>query len=221
MFVQQFVQAAWYQRKIKIPHYCPFGMEFTSDQWIPRRFKNAGSITKSWHLHERWHAAWQTKWVFIITYSKIVSSEQHITNARHLSQHRLKYATWVLLKCMKICVTLAPVLTHWGWVTHIRVSVNLPSSVQILACRLVSAKPLSKQMLKPCWFDPYKQTSVRYQSTFVSLFKNIHLKMTSAKCRPFCFSLKELKMVLMLNWNSFIFLLHYNSPELSVPVDLI
>ena len=43
----------------------------------------------------------------------------------------------------------ALMLTHWGRVTHLCVS-NFPSLVQIMACRLVSAKPLSKPMLEYC-----------------------------------------------------------------------
>ena len=44
---------------------------------------------------------------------------------------------------------------------RIYASVNIPSLVQIMACRLVGAKPLSKPMLEYCWFDPWEQTSVK------------------------------------------------------------
>ena len=40
-------------------------------------------------------------------------------------------------------------LTHWGRVTHICVC-KFPSLVQIMACRPVGAKPLSKPMLEYC-----------------------------------------------------------------------
>ena len=40
-------------------------------------------------------------------------------------------------------------LTHWGRMTHICVS-KLSSLVQIMACRLVGAKPLSEAMLEYC-----------------------------------------------------------------------
>ena len=40
-------------------------------------------------------------------------------------------------------------LTHWGRVTHICVS-NLTINIQIMACRLVSAMPLSEPMLEYC-----------------------------------------------------------------------
>ena len=38
------------------------------------------------------------------------------------------------------------------WRTY--ASVNLPSLVQIMACRLVGAKPLSEAVLVYCWLDP-------------------------------------------------------------------
>ena len=38
--------------------------------------------------------------------------------------------------------------------THIYELVNLPSLVQIMACRLVGTKPLSEPMLEYCLFDP-------------------------------------------------------------------
>ena len=41
-------------------------------------------------------------------------------------------------------------LTHWGRVTHIYASVKQPSLFQIMACRLVGAKPLSSPMLEYC-----------------------------------------------------------------------
>ena len=34
--------------------------------------------------------------------------------------------------------------------------------VQVMACRLFDAKPLSKQMLGYCQFDPWEQTSVKF-----------------------------------------------------------
>ena len=34
--------------------------------------------------------------------------------------------------------------------------------VQIMACRLFGAKPLSKPMLGYCQMDPWEQTSVKY-----------------------------------------------------------
>ena len=57
-----------------------------------------------------------------------------------------------LLNSVLICV-----LNHWGGVMHIYTSVNYPSLVQIMACRLVGAKPLSGPMLEYCWFDLRKK----------------------------------------------------------------
>ena len=37
-------------------------------------------------------------------------------------------------------------LTDWGRMTHICVKINKPPLVQIMACRLVGAKPLSEPM---------------------------------------------------------------------------
>ena len=44
--------------------------------------------------------------------------------------------------------------THWGWVTHISVSINLPFLVQIMACHLVGAKPLCEPMLVYYQLEP-------------------------------------------------------------------
>ena len=38
--------------------------------------------------------------------------------------------------------------------------------VQIMACHLLGAKPLSKPMLSYCQLDPYKQISVKFQSKY-------------------------------------------------------
>ena len=38
--------------------------------------------------------------------------------------------------------------------------------VQIIACRLLSAKPLSKPMVGYCKLDPSEQTSVKFQSKY-------------------------------------------------------
>ena len=46
-------------------------------------------------------------------------------------------------------VTMIQLLTHWGRVTHIRVS-NLTIIFQITTCRLVGAEPLSEPMLEYC-----------------------------------------------------------------------
>ena len=53
-----------------------------------------------------------------------------------------------------------------------------PPLVQIMACRLDGAKPLSEPMLEYCWLDPWEQTSVKYQSKF-ELF---HPRKCAGKC---------------------------------------
>ena len=46
-------------------------------------------------------------------------------------------------------------------------SVKLTSLMQIMACRLVGAKPLSEPMLDYFYLDPLEQTSVKSYSIFV------------------------------------------------------
>ena len=51
---------------------------------------------------------------------------------------------------------------------------NIPTLVQIMACRLFSTKPISEPMLAYCQLDPWEQSSVK----FLSKFKYFH----SRKC---------------------------------------
>ena len=55
-------------------------------------------------------------------------------------------------------------LTHWGWVMHIFISTILPTLLQIMACRLFGAKPLSKPMLPYCQLDPTEHISMEFYS---------------------------------------------------------
>ena len=57
--------------------------------------------------------------------------------------------------------------------------------VQIMACRLYGAEPLSKPMMGYCELDPYEQTSVKFQSKYFC-FTKMHIKISSAKWRTFC-----------------------------------
>ena len=59
-----------------------------------------------------------------------------------------------------------------------------PSLIQIMACRLTGAKPLSEPMPEYCLLDPWEQTSVK--------FKKMHLDLLSAKWQPFCLGLNVL-----------------------------
>ena len=42
-----------------------------------------------------------------------------------------------------------------------------PSLVQIMACRLAGAKPLSEPKMEYCWLHPWEQTSVKYWSKLI------------------------------------------------------
>ena len=54
-----------------------------------------------------------------------------------------------------------------------------PSLVQLMACRLFGAKPLSETMLYCCQWNPYEQTSVK----LFSKFKHFHWRKRIWKCR--------------------------------------
>ena len=57
-----------------------------------------------------------------------------------------------------------------------------------MACRLFSAKPLSKPMLGYCQLDPKEQTN--WSETSIKMkkfsFTKMHMKISSTKQRPFC-----------------------------------
>ena len=40
------------------------------------------------------------------------------------------------------------------------------ASVQVMACRLLGAKPLLEPMLPDCQLDPYEQKSVKFESKY-------------------------------------------------------
>ena len=60
--------------------------------------------------------------------------------------------------------------------------------VQIMACRLVGAKPLSEPMLEYCWFDPSKQTFVLSKMSYIYIqeiaFENVVREMVTISIRP-------------------------------------
>ena len=56
---------------------------------------------------------------------------------------------------------------------------NIPTLLQIMACRLIGAEPLSEPMLPFCQFDYSEQTSVQYQSKFIYF----HSRKCNWKCR--------------------------------------
>ena len=87
------------------------------------------SLVKSGWLH---HVTKQCSYICIFyNFSALILVVEIIP---HIPQRRL-YLTHTTL------------LTHWGRVTHICVS-DLTTLVQIMACRLVGAKPLSEPMLE-------------------------------------------------------------------------
>ena len=55
-----------------------------------------------------------------------------------------------------------PVIRNSLRLSDAYVSLNLPSLVQIIACRLVATKPLAQPMLEYCELDSYEQTSVKF-----------------------------------------------------------
>ena len=55
-----------------------------------------------------------------------------------------------------------------------------PSLVQIMACRLFSAKPLPESMLVYCQLDPWEQVSVKFESEFYPF----HSRKCIWKCLP-------------------------------------
>ena len=68
-----------------------------------------------------------------------------------------------------------------------------PSLVQIIACRLFDAKPLSEPMLEHCQMDTYEQTWVKFFHRNLNIFiYKMRLKMSTAKWRPFRLSLDSL-----------------------------
>ena len=69
-------------------------------------------------------------------------------------------------------------LTHWGRVVHIYV--NWPSLVQIMACHLVDAKPLSEPMLASWQLELWEQISVKFELKYI----NFHSRRCVRKCRP-------------------------------------
>ena len=71
-------------------------------------------------------------------------------------------------------------LTHWGRGTHIYMChQSRPSLVQIMACRLFGAKPLSEPMLDYCKLDTCEHISTK----FLSKYNNFHRRKRIWKCR--------------------------------------
>ena len=68
----------------------------------------------------------------------------------------------------------------------------MPSLVQILACRLFGAKPLSEQMLFYNWFDPWGPISTDYILNLIILIQENAFKSVVGKGQPLYFGFNML-----------------------------
>ena len=84
---------------------------------------------------------------------------------------------------------------------RIYASVILPSLVQIMACRLVGAKPLSKPMWNINNWTPRNKHQWSFNAINTCSFKKMHLKISSGKWQPYCLSINVLKYA----WNGVTF----------------
>ena len=93
---------------------------------------------------------------------------------------------WNRNKCKWICInSLRPTDAYMRQYTS-------PPLIQIMACRLLGAKPFSEPMLLYCQLDTRKQI-IRFQIP-TKVIRDTHLKMPSAKWRPYCLDLNTLSM---------------------------
>ena len=104
-------------------------------------------------------------------------------------------------------------LTHWGRVTHMRVS-----KLTIIG----SDNGLSDPKLEYCWFEPWEQTSVKSLSKFMYFHsRKCICKMLSGKWRPSCFglnvlnALSDMPWILKLRWHMKSIHCFYNVPTTS------
>ena len=74
-------------------------------------------------------------------------------------------------------------LTHLPIVPHICVGGS--ALVQVMACRLIGAKPLAEQILAYCQWDPSVQTSVKLESKYIheNAFENLVWEMAAILTR--------------------------------------
>ena len=75
-----------------------------------------------------------------------------------------------------------------------------PALLQIMACHLVSAKPLSEPILEYYQLYPMEQTSEIVIKIPNFSFTKMHLKISSAKWRPFCPGGNELTVEWVHTW---------------------
>ena len=95
---------------------------------------------------------------------------------------------------MKVLV-VKDVVTHWDRLTHRGDAYmrNWTGStlVQVMACRLLGAKPLPEPVVTYCQLDPQEQTSVNFFNRNPNIFIDENT-FENAVCnwQPFCFGLK-------------------------------
>ena len=82
---------------------------------------------------------------------------------------------------------------------------NIPTVLQIMACPLFNTKPLYWPMLVYCQLDPKEHSEILFKILKFS-FKEMHLKMWSAKRRPSCLGLNVLRCYLQHRNNQFVIL---------------
>ena len=95
---------------------------------------------------------------------------------------------WIWTNCTQILVnSLRPSDAYMCQWTR-------PSLIQIMACRLTGAKPLSEPMMGYCLLDPWGRTNFSEILIGIQTFslKKIQLKMSSGKWWPFCLGLDVL-----------------------------
>ena len=107
-------------------------------------------MAPSYHLKQ----CWFTKFVLL-----------HSSESNFVSAHELKICNMCLdITLLKLLLIFA---RSW-WVNSLRLSYaymrqdNITKLLQIMACRLVGAKPLSEPMLEYYQFEPWEQTSVKF-----------------------------------------------------------
>ena len=130
-----------------------------------------------------------------MAYSLIYNQSQSITRSwtKYWSSLMLKQATLNFL-CMFIYTELFTLLTHWGWVTHMCVvKSNINGSNNGLSpgqCQAIIGTNAVILLIGPLGTN-FSEIVIEIQ-TFS--FKKMHLKVLSAKLRPFCLGLNELML---------------------------
>ena len=128
------------------------------DRWIPRtmgqlRGKCFHLMTSSWSRIR--HVAWRAwlNWTLSYHASGSHQDEEWVPQMKfQIYSGFLHWSKENQTESGQVCISSIPrnFLTHWGRVTHLYASVNKQLLVQIMARRLVRAKPLSEPVLEYC-----------------------------------------------------------------------